>query len=881
MSKDKDAKFKKVYPNLRYFMKMYRNTYINYKDFTTGFVKRSESNTTVPTNYGVCNTNTVDSDINLNILSGSLPEDLSGNMYICQCLGTPKAFMVGDTNIVKMNFSKSGVTLQNRMMWSPASIAKVALQKSTHRFDHVGLMFMSPGMGIYSYTEGMYLLPDGRLGITSDVDRPWIINRDSLKVETPLGKRSEWLPMMSKDAGDVMGNLFAGYSNSHVIYNDVVTNEVFLVNYQGEQADKSHPCYLMRWDGVNDLEKWSVLDENGDDILVKQSIHELVFTKDYIILADSAFVTGAEILSSWKNAPLPNKKTITYIIDRRDLKENIKSVNARKFEIDEACIHLVAEYDNPNDVITMYMLHTPATNTAEIIRSFDKDLNGKRFPENMVGYGTLPVLDLSSVGKHTIDLSKKSNVKSMYIRNEKFCWGPYMYTYMGRQLENYNKQDLFVMFKGFKKDTLPKRIFKAYSDVDNRRVSLEKLVEDESIKCNNSIVRIRNEDFKAVDVYEMPDKSLLYTISCMQSTEKYSPGYILAGVVVESEHTDLTSGHEYWIFDASNLAGGPICKLGHSSLNNSVLFHTVYLTDKQEIKFDKIKPEYFVPIKKDYTREELKKWNPEVLEVFEKTIWPYFENDKKYEVEVNRTLTEYSRKRIENSVGKEYLIGEQEITDAPAFANKMFGEANRMFASSGWKEEYNKKGILVESKEVSGIFEKSGVLVTRAKATLNISADTLFEYMTSPEGYAIIDPVSDPNDHKKEPLEVYEWEEGARLEAALATTELKVLPPSDFVVLNAINPKVRIFASKSILHDSMPGGSKYSGKKLKEGLNERAINTFVIKVIPNGEKKCDVLCINYADMCGNTSASMNNFINCKVFFPPLYKRMKDSISKIK
>ncbi len=63
-------------------------------------------------------------------------------------------------------------------------------------------------------------------------------------------------------------------------------------------------------------------------------------------------------------------------------------------------IHLIPEYENPGDKITVYMLQNPATNTAEILRSGDRGLNGKLFPEHLIGYGTLPVLDLSSLGKH-------------------------------------------------------------------------------------------------------------------------------------------------------------------------------------------------------------------------------------------------------------------------------------------------------------------------------------------------------------------------------------------------------------------------------------------------------------------------------------------------
>lgn len=868
---DNSFNFKHVYPHMRHCMAMGRNVYGSLKGVQSRFIERHSDSAVVPNTYDVCNTNTIDSQVPLNVLSGELPQNIDGNLYICQCLGTPGAFMVGDTNIVKMKFNSNSVTMKNKLMWSPVAIARMALAKTKHRFDYFGLMFLSPGLGMCSYTEGMYLLPDGRLGITSDVDRPWIIERDSLRPVSPLGKRKEWLPMMKGSAGDAMGNLFSGYSNSHVIYTDTETKELFLVSYQYEQADKTHPCHLMKWDGKDDFKQWAVVDEDGQDIRIMQSIHELIFTRDYILLADTAFVAGMEMLTPWKNAPLPNKNTVVYIVDRREMTDGNDKVVGKRIEIEEACIHLIADYENTDDKITVYMLHTPATNTAEIIKSYDTDMNGKLFSDHITGYGTLPVLDLSSVGKHIIDMKEKKTIESRYITDEKFCWGPYMYTYMGRQTEKFQDQDLYVMFKGFSKDMLPKRIYEAYKDVDNRRVPIEKMVGGNGLSYNNSVARIKKDTFEIVDSYILPDKVLLYTISCLEATDSH-PGYLIAGIVQDIPDSKMSSGHEYWLFKADDLASGPVCKLGSKDINNSVLFHTVYISSKLEAKLDENQATYNIDLKEDYPKEELALWDDSVLKTFEDLIYPYYNKCDKTE-NAERVLEDFATKRIRANAGKEYLIAEEEVVDGPAHAQRMIAEANRMFKTTGWKVECDNKILCVESKAVSGDFEKAGVLVTRSSGVIKADGRKFFEYMTSPKGYAVIDPVSDPDDHEKEPLERYQWGDGRRLEAAVTTTNIKGLPPSDFVVLNAIDTEELIFASKSILHNSMPGGSKYSSAGQPENGRERAINTFVIKVVPIDENSCKVMCINYADMGGKTNSAINNFINTKAFFPPLYSRM--------
>ena len=434
--------------------------------------------------------------------------------------------------------------------------------------------------------------------------------------------------MMIGSTGEVLGSLFAGYNNSHVLYTDHQTGEVFLVNYQKMQPNGEHPVFLIRWVGQGEFERWLVLGEDGEPIEIKQSIHELVFSKDYVLLADTAFVAGTEMFTPWKSAPLPDDKTVVYIVDRRDLDPDSRTVTARRMEVNEACIHLVVEYDNPDEKITAYMLHTPATNTAELIRENDQDLNGNFFPEHLIGYGTLPVLDLSSVGKHVLDMKQEKVIHSQYLAQMPYTWGPYLYTYMGRQISPYNGQDLFIMFKGFSKDILPKRIHDSYKDTEPRRISLEEMVGGEGIRHNNSICRIITDDFKIADAYVFPDRVLLYTIACLDSMEPSQPGYVIAGIVTDETSGDRSSGHEYWLFSADDLAGGPVCKLSHPSLNNSTLFHSVYIPNSKEWKWEKKHRSYHVSLREDYPLDELKKWDDEVVSAFRDVIWPYFDRDE-------------------------------------------------------------------------------------------------------------------------------------------------------------------------------------------------------------------------------------------------------------
>ena len=184
------------------------------------------------------------------------------------------------------------------------------------------------------------------------------------------------------------------------------------------------------------------------------------------------------------------------------------------------------------------------------------------------------------------------------------------------------------MFKGFSKDILPKRIFQAYKDIDSRKVPLNEMIDGEGLHHNNSIGRIATEALQIADAYVFPDRVLLLTIACLPSTDKERPGYVLAGVVSDESIHGKSSGHEYWLFPADHLAGGPICKLGHSALNNSTLFHSLYIPNSLGKDQGGRISTYRVSLWDDYPEDELKKWGNEIEAIFRDVIWPYFDADQ-------------------------------------------------------------------------------------------------------------------------------------------------------------------------------------------------------------------------------------------------------------
>ncbi len=229
-------------------------------------------------------------------------------------------------------------------------------------------------------------------------------------------------------------------------------------------------------------------------------------------------------------------------------------------------------------------------------------------------------------------------------------------------------------------------------------------------------------------------------------------------------------------------------------------------------------------------------------------------------------------------VEREDIIGEERVGNGIDFAERMMQEAERMWNSRGWRVESMADGVVVESKQVSGVFESANILVMRSDGEINSHYQDVFEFLISPEGYAVLDPVSKPEDHQLPLLETYTWRENTRLEAATARAKIPFMEEVDFVVLNAIDYSTCIFVSKSIIHDSIPGGSKYSSEPPVSGSKIRALNTFAVKVEPIDENKCRLQFINYVDMGIDIPSFIYDFTN-RLFLALIYSRINDEMAK--
>ncbi|NMG09450.1 carotenoid oxygenase family protein [Brasilonema sp. UFV-L1] len=412
--------------------------------------------------------------------------------------------------------------------------------------------------------------------------------------------------------------------------------------------------YLIRWDGVDKFERWKLVLRDRDEadetpVEIEQSLHEIGITKDYVILIDTNFKVGIaqafnNLFPRHQKVERLTRKLLTlpvlpetklYIVRRRDLKDGQRpqvsqqevKVVAQQILIPQGTIHFALDYENPDNKITLHVTHNSA-DVAEWVRQHD---NLASSPEtsvasNLVGMLTT-VTDVSRLGRYVIDGESGEILESNVLSNSRYTWGVGLYTYCDRLstgLPSGQVENIYWQSAGFWQELLTKFVSDLYKDNQYRIVSLKKLLQPNNRQNRPScLFRLNTIDMKIADAYEFPvtvedDKSNSHMILSPQFVPRAdgdgssTDGYIVCTVASEKDD-------EIWIFDAKNLAQGPVCKLGHPSLNFSYTIHTAWLP--------KISPRtasYNCPVREDY-QEQVKKNSQDIQDLFETEIYPYFE----------------------------------------------------------------------------------------------------------------------------------------------------------------------------------------------------------------------------------------------------------------
>ena len=409
--------------------------------------------------------------------------------------------------------------------------------------------------------------------------------------------------------------------------------------------------YLMRWDGDGPIQRWRLITPDGDPVRIEQTMHQIGVSQDYVILMDTSLKFGLEQILSH---PLPRSKagnravrslltrpqdpnTAIYLVRRDQLlpadADRITDIVAKRLMIPLETGHFLVDYENPDGRITVHLAHECATDVSEWVRRYDVSaINQQPLPADLQGMIAVGAMDVGRLGRYVIDGEQGILLESQVVQDSRRTWGLGLYTYREQDRNGQppkSFKSLYWQSLGFWPDLMPTFIYQLYEEYPHRMVPLEQLwpIPEEGQGRPSSLMRLDTDTMTVADAYDFPlvgeasDTWDGHVVNSPQFVPRVRPsdaaaevdGYLVCPVISSQRK-------EIWIFDAADLARGPLCRLSHPDFQPGYTIHTTWLP-----QIARRQATYNVPVRQDY-EPLVEKAAPAVQQLFETAVYPYFQN---------------------------------------------------------------------------------------------------------------------------------------------------------------------------------------------------------------------------------------------------------------
>ena len=553
-------------------------------------------------------------ELALRVISGRLPADLQGHVFIVAALPWGNGAMIfnGDGMMYRLDLGvMGGARLTTRQAKTPCYWADVATRSSPMGFHNVGVTRMSGTLGVRNELNTAWLPFGERLLVTYDGGRPWEVDVQTLELIAPMGTNAQWRSSIPFVQGPFKPHL----STAHPFF-DEHTGQVFSVNYGPAFPDSPAFTDVLRWDGQGDLQRWTLVDERDEPVHITQSAHQLAVTQDYVILVDCAFLVENEQLFNANYARAQAPDAVVYLVRRDALRDDQTQAPCRRVVIPREIVHLTADYDNPQGRVTLYVAHNNATDASEWIRPDDVLYpSGQPVRPQLVGHIT-SCTDLTSVGRHVIDAERGLLLESKHAKDDELTWAVGFLTHAG-QTPAGRLEHIFFNAVGMTSESMTQRIVDLYRDHPHREIPIDKLPEHRP----GTLFHFDPTRAALVDAYVFPAGRFASSPQFVPRPQARhgADGYVVCTVVSDDDSWPGSSGDELWVFDAQRLAQGPLARLGHPELDLGFTLHTCFMHE--------LKPRrsaYAVDVRQDYALA-LQDQPEAIKTLFEQDVFPRFD----------------------------------------------------------------------------------------------------------------------------------------------------------------------------------------------------------------------------------------------------------------
>ncbi len=533
--------------------------------------------------------------LELKVLSGALPADIYGHMFIAGSIATPgRPAFSGEGTVYRIDIKAEGMALKQAVFKPPCFLADQALQVDHQGgllgFHDLGLTRLSPLLGVRTVLSNSPIALGDRMIITTDAGRPWEFDPITLELVTPIGKSDEWLGSIPAPW------VFPLFLTSAHPAEDRRTGEFFTANYANAGAGNPGFTHLIRWRKAGTLEHFQIIDEHGDPVVIEQCIHQVALTKNHVIFQDSAFVVemrqmvfdAAQLLMpglpirdlfGGSNMRAQRPTTVLYLIPRKALRqhgghaEHPTPVRAIRVEIPGESVHFFAQWDD-SETLELIIPHTPTLDVSEWVHQGELMVDGSHAASDIAGMQIPCALTQGSIAVHTINPYTGELLGARILRNEE-TWGLALGTHAPMPQEQ-RTEVLYFNTSGFAPELVPQRVLKTYQD-----------------RVDAALMPVKTGRPPRLLAFEIASGKLTSYV-CPRGWSLLSPTFVPRrnscgprdGYIVCLAHSADsvprpagTSGEEVWIFDAADITAGPLCRLGHPELDFAFTVHSTWVPE--------------------------------------------------------------------------------------------------------------------------------------------------------------------------------------------------------------------------------------------------------------------------------------------------------------
>jgi all-trans-8'-apo-beta-carotenal 15,15'-oxygenase len=421
-----------------------------------------------------------------------------------------------------------------------------------------GVSEVSP-FGFSNFANTNLQLMEGRLFVGYDVGRPIEVDPETLATITPVGSNAEWLQTLPA----AVEPMIAIGAHPGPAWDE---GALYFANYELIPLSNPRGMRICRWGLEGPVEHWTL-----EDIPPFDSIHDVKVTRDYIVICDLPFVTEMGPPSAAPRRAVADIAQL-WIIRKADLRSHPagSSVPFRHLTVPMMGGHIAVDYDNRGSEIVVYIAHHPITDLGMEMTSDDvSHATGESFHPDYLGLNPV-AMQPSGIGRYRIDAEEGRVLEHVLASDPGLLWGSTLFTQnLSNTVSRNEVKNLWFTSLGFDPELVSERWWQTYAEHYENVFVAPRDFPREPIPGH--LARIDTEAMKIADVYSYPLGSFAHppTFVPRIAAADDADGYVIVSV-----HRDGDKALE--VFDARDLAAGPIASASAVGFNHPLLLHSTW-----------------------------------------------------------------------------------------------------------------------------------------------------------------------------------------------------------------------------------------------------------------------------------------------------------------